>query len=47
MQPQFLLVKLHRILGVAKEQAVFDQYDARGLQLQAGVFVEQLVWENQ
>lgn len=47
MQPQFLLVKLGRVMMIAKKQTVLDQNHLRRNQLQAGVFFEQLVGKNE
>ena len=47
MQPQFLDVKLHRIPRITKEQAVFDQYDPRWLEFEAGMIGKQLMRENE
>ena len=47
MQPQFLLVELGRMVMIAKEQAVLNQNHARRNKLEPGVFLEQLVGEDE
>ena len=47
MKPKFLFVKLHRVTGVTKKQAVFDQYDSGRPELESGMRKKQLVREDQ
>ena len=46
MQPEFLFVKLQRIMRVSKVQTVFDQDDPRRRELEPRVFEVKLVGKN-
>ena len=47
MQPQFLLVELNRIPRIAKVQAILDQHDSGGLELEPRVATEQLIRKDE
>ena len=47
MQPQFLFVKIRRIVWISKEETVFDQYNPGRTPRYPHVFAKQLIWKNQ
>ena len=46
MKPQFLLVKVHRVTRVTEKQTVFNEHNARRLELESWVVDEQLMRED-
>lgn len=46
MQPQLLLVKLHRISGIAKKKRILNQDNPIWSRYQAGVLGKQLMWKD-
>ena len=47
MQPNLLLVKLHRVTVVTKEETVFDQHDPGRIEFQPRMINKQLMWKNE